>query len=58
MSDIVLLLSPSGYEGSIMGLNGSAISFGKTVSTFFVLLHIVSYKIAIFAVEIKAQTSL
>jgi predicted MFS family arabinose efflux permease len=45
MSDIVLLLSPSGYEGSIMGLNGSAISFGKTVSTFFGSLLTAYFKV-------------
>ena len=45
MSDIVLLLSPNGYEGSIMGLFGSAISFGKTISTFFGSLLTAYFKV-------------
>ena len=35
MLDIAFLSCPKGYEGSVMGLFGSALSFGKTISTFF-----------------------
>ena len=34
MLDLAFLNCPKGYEGSIMGLFGSALSFGKTISTF------------------------
>ena len=34
MLDLAFLACPKGYEGSVMGLFGSALSFGKTISTF------------------------
>ena len=34
MLDLAFLSCPKGYEGSVMGLFGSALSFGKTISTF------------------------
>jgi predicted MFS family arabinose efflux permease len=35
MRDIAFLSCPTGFEGSVQGLFGSASSFGKTISTFF-----------------------
>ena len=34
MLDLAFLSCPKGLEGSVMGLFGSALSFGKTISTF------------------------
>ena len=34
MLDLAFLSCPKGFEGSVMGLFGSALSFGKTISTF------------------------
>ena len=45
MLDIAFLSCPKGYEGSVMGLFGSALSFGKTISTFFGSLLTMFFKV-------------
>ena len=45
MLDIAFLSCPKGYEGSIMGLFGSALSFGKTISTFLGSLLTMFFKV-------------
>ena len=45
MLDIAFLSCPKGFEGSIMGLFGSALSFGKTISTFLGSLLTMYFKI-------------
>ena len=45
MLDLAFLNCPKGYEGSIMGLFGSALSFGKTVSTFLGSLLTMYFKV-------------
>ena len=43
--DLAFLSCPKGFEGSIMGLFGSALSFGKTISTFLGSLLTMYFKI-------------
>ena len=45
MLDIAFLSCPKGFEGSVMGLFGSALSFGKTISTFFGSLLTMFFKV-------------
>ena len=45
MLDLAFLNCPKGYEGSIMGLFGSALSFGKTISTFLGSLLTMYFKV-------------
>jgi len=45
MLDLAFLSCPKGFEGSIMGLFGSALSFGKTISTFLGSLLTMYFKI-------------
>ena len=45
MLDIAFLSCPKGFEGSVMGLFGSALSFGKTISTFFGSLLTMYFKV-------------
>ena len=45
MLDLAFLSCPKGFEGSVMGLFGSAMSFGKTISTFFGSLLTLYFKI-------------
>ena len=45
MLDIAFLSCPEGFEGSVMGLFGSAQSFGKTISTFLGSLLTMFFKI-------------
>ena len=45
MLDLAFLSCPKGFEGSIMGLFGSALSFGKTISTFLGSLLTMHFKI-------------
>ena len=45
MLDLAFLSCPKGFEGSVMGLFGSALSFGKTISTFFGSLLTLFFKI-------------
>ena len=45
MLDLAFLSCPKGFEGSVMGLFGSALSFGKTISTFLGSLLTLFFKI-------------
>ena len=45
MLDLAFLSCPKGFEGSVMGLYGSALSFGKTISTFLGSLLTLSFGI-------------
>ena len=45
MLDLAFLSCPKGFEGSVMGLFGSALSFGKTISTFLGSLLTLIFKI-------------
>ena len=45
MLDIGVLSCPKGFEGSVMGLFGSAQSFGKTISTFLGSLLTMYFKV-------------
>ena len=45
MQDIIILTCPKGFEGSVSGLIGSALSFGKTISTFLGSLLTMYFKV-------------
>ena len=45
MLDLAFLSCPKGFEGSVMGLFGSALSFGKTISTFLGSLLTLFFKV-------------
>ena len=45
MLDLAFLSCPKGFEGSVMGMFGSAMSFGKTISTFLGSLLTLSFGI-------------